>query len=221
MVTLFCRACQSADARRTDRMQNCNCVKLKNKRMQAEEKLDNSSGTAESQSPTSWERTTAMLQKCFLIFFCFWTVTGCVSVQLGPGKAGRASGVTYSNPAVPFQKISDGNADMAWQSSKTSNTISFFSECPQSEAALDAIAEEFHSVLKSPKMVERKNNFFNGREALWTQTEGKLDGIEMKIASTVFRRNGCSYLLTYVARKDRFNDEYSAFMNFTEGFRAP
>lgn len=162
-----------------------------------------------------------MLQKCFSIFFCVWAISGCVSVNLGPSKAGRASGVSLQDPGNPFSKISNGNADGAWQSTKTSNTISFFSECPQSDSPLEGIAEEFHGILKDPKIVERQSNFFNGREALWTQTEGKLDGIEMKIASLVFRRNGCSYLLTYVARKDRFNDEHSAFRKFTEGFKAP
>lgn len=162
-----------------------------------------------------------MFRRFCSLFFCVWTITGCVSVQLGPGKAGRAAGVSFKEPASPFHKITDNNADSAWQSSKTSNTISFFSECPQSDAPLEGISDEFHAILKNSKVVDRKMNFFNGREALWTQTEGKLDGIEMKVASAVFRRNGCSYLLTYVARKNRFVDEHATFTQFTEGFKAP
>lgn len=162
-----------------------------------------------------------MLRNGIFFFFYVWMLTSCVSVSLGPNKAGRASNVKYSAPAVPFGRMTDSNADIAWQSSKTSNTISYFSECPQSDSALESIADEFHSILTGAKVTDRKSNFFNGREAVWTQTIGKLDGIDMKISSVVFRRNGCSYLVSYVARKDRFDEEESTFTKFVEGFRAP
>lgn len=155
-----------------------------------------------------------------LLFALAATTAGCVSVSLGPTKAGKAD-VKINEPSQGFSRIGNTNADVAWQSQKTANTISYLSECPQTESSLESVTNEFHSVLTSLKILNKDTKFYNGRESLWTQSEGKLDGIEMKIASVVFKRNGCSYLLTYVARKDRFKEEYSAFQQFLDGFQAP
>lgn len=158
----------------------------------------------------------SFLTSCALSFL----LTACVSVSLGPKAPGRAD-VKFNEPASKFTRVSNANADIAWQSQKTGNTISYLSECPQTESSLDSMASEFHSVLADAKTTSREEKFFNGREALWTQSEGKLDGIDMKVASVVFKRNGCSFLITFVARKGRFKDEYPDYQHFLEGFQAP
>lgn len=148
-------------------------------------------------------------------------LNGCVSVNLGPRKAGRASNIRYQAPGVDFQDADNSSADKAWQSRKTGSTISFLSECPEPSLPLEAMTREFVGVLKDSRFLEQNEKFFNGREALQSVAVGSLDGIPMKIESLVFKRNSCSYLLTFVARQDRFNEEVQQFLSFLDGFQAP
>lgn len=165
--------------------------------------------------------TTRALFFPFFFLALLSLTAGCVSVTLGPSQPGRAKDVRFASPPSPFQRLDNTAADMAWQSPRTGNTLSFFSECPPAEANLESLTEEFTSILRSAEIKERRSDFFNGRESLWAQTEGTLDGIPMRIASMVFKRNGCSYLLSFVGRKSRFKEEYAHFENFLKGFQAP
>ncbi|PWU16142.1 MAG: hypothetical protein C5B49_10890 [Bdellovibrio sp.] len=160
-----------------------------------------------------------------LIFSLFLTLaffeSGCVSVNLGPGKTGKANEVKFTEPDGAFRRVNNASADRAWQSHKTGNTISFFSECPESEGSLQSISDDFLTVLKDSHVTGRTSDFFNGRESLDLQAEGKIDGIDMKVSTLVFKRNGCSYLLSYVSRQDRFETEHQQYLGFLKSFRAP
>jgi len=157
----------------------------------------------------------------FLLLILGLTHVSCVSVNIGPKKAGRAENIRTSPPGNSFQSISETAADQAWQSQKTGNTISYLSECPEPAMSLELLTSESLAVLKNNHVIEQKTKFFNGREALATRAEGTLDGIGMKMQALVFKRNGCSFLITYAARKDRFNDELHEFTQFLESFQAP
>jgi hypothetical protein len=153
--------------------------------------------------------------------FLFLFLPACVSVNLGSGKANRNSEVKFQAPGGDFKEISNSNADQAWQNSETGNTISFLTECPAPDSSLEGMTDEFTSFLKGKQVKEKKEDFFNGRESLQTWIEGKLDGIPMKMQSLVFKKNGCSYLLTYVGRSKVFDKDQSAFSTFTSRFEAP
>lgn len=161
--------------------------------------------------------------KFFLIFVLFGglLLSGCVSVNIGPKQAGRSQGLRVENPADPFVAMKDSTADQAWQSTRTGNMIAYLSECPEPAMGLDILTSESLAVLKNNKVIDQKNKFFNGREALETRAEGSLDGIAMKMSTLVFKRNGCSFLITYAARKDHYADEEQIFVRFLEGFQAP
>lgn len=154
-------------------------------------------------------------------FLLLLSCTGCVSVNLGSGKVSKNTNINFQAPSQGFREISNPSADQAWQNSETGNTISFMTECPAPDSSLESMTDEFTSVLKSKQVKEKKEDFFNGRESLQTWAEGKLDGIPMKIRSLVFKKNGCSYLLTYVGRARVFEKNHEAFTEFISKFEAP
>lgn len=164
-------------------------------------------------------RTTA--RSAIFLFLTLLSCVSCVSVNLGAGKTTRAKAVQFIDPNGPFERLKDPNADAAWQSRRTGNTLSFFSECPQVDSTLEALSDEFSSILRDAKVIERKSGFFNARESLASESEGKIEGIEMRLASLVFKKNGCSYLISYIARKSHFESERTTYENFLQGFKAP
>jgi hypothetical protein len=145
--------------------------------------------------------------------------SGCVSVQLGGSKAKKSDNISVDTPDSPFVQISDSNSDQTWQNQKTGNTISYLSECPQPEASLEAIAAEFNLALGSIEGLKKEKTFFAGREALRSNATGQIDGIKMQLYSIVVKKNGCSYVLTYVGRSDRFEQDYRAYEHFLSRVR--
>lgn len=150
-------------------------------------------------------------------------LNGCVSVNLGPKKPGRAEGIQLTPPAVPFVEVKDKEiiADQSWQSRDTGGTISYLSECPETAMSLDALTNETLSVFRAPTIEKQTEDFFNGRESLVSFAGGKMDGIAMRMQAVAFKRNGCSYLITFVSRQEKFDRELEHFTRFLQGFKAP
>ena len=158
-----------------------------------------------------------------LAIFCLLltALTGCVSVNIGPKKPGRAENIRAQAPEGAFASVKDTSADQAWQSQKTGNTISYLSECPEPQMSLESLTNETLAVLREREVVKQDTKFFNARAALETVATGTLDGIAMKTQSLVFKRNGCSYMITYTARAVNFDEEVASYRRFLEGFQAP
>lgn len=148
-------------------------------------------------------------------------LAGCVSVNIGPKKPGRAENVRASAPGGAFAAVKDTAADQAWQSAKTGNTISYLSECPEPPMSLENLTAESLAVLRDREVLAQETKFFNARAALDTLATGTLDGIAMKTRALVFKRNGCSYLITYTARQTHFDEEEAFYRRFLESFQAP
>lgn len=158
-----------------------------------------------------------------LVFFSIVItgISGCVSVNIGPKKPGRAENVRAVPPGAEFRAVSDTAADQAWQSSRTGNTISYLSECPETTMSLESLTNESLAVLREREVLDQQTKFFNARGALETVATGTLDGIAMKMSAMVFKRNGCSYLITYAARTPNYDEEVAIYRRFLEGFQAP
>jgi hypothetical protein len=59
---------------------------------------------------------------------------------------------------------------------------------------------------------------FDGREALHTTMQAKLDGVPMAYDLWVLKKDGCVYDLVYVAAPQSFEGGASAFRRFVAGF---
>lgn len=155
------------------------------------------------------------------IAICF-CMSACVSVNVGTGKTSKASDVDFTEPSASFRNVKVADTDEAWQSSTTGNSISYISECgPSSDLSLEAIQQDSLSGLNNRDILDSKEVDYNGRAALRTLASGKTDGIDVKVDLMIFKKNGCSYTLSYIGVANEFESERSVFNKFLEGFRAP
>ncbi len=146
---------------------------------------------------------------------------GCVSVNLGSRKVDRATGVKYKAPDKPFYSESSPSADALWISQKTGNAISYMSECDEnSNQDLKLIAQDSLGSILNMTVFEQKETLYNDRKAYEITAEGEIDGILMQIHVIVFRKNSCTYHLSYVGRKKIWNSEHEYYQNFLTSFRA-
>jgi hypothetical protein len=145
---------------------------------------------------------------------------GCVSVNLKPKTAQHSIDYKYLTPDSSFQKIESEQTDLAWQNQKSGNTIAVLTECSETaDPSLTDLEADMTQVLNESKVVKTENLMFEEREALRSMIEGKVDGIAVKLDVLTFKKNSCSYTLTYMGRAQGFEKDHSAFDSFVKGFK--
>jgi hypothetical protein len=166
-----------------------------------------------------------MMRRLVTFYFLFFSLmsTSCVSVELNKSKpAARNEDVKFSSPASPFEEIKSNDLDRGWRNSKNGNSISFITEC---QDGVDPTLENIYKgILKNVSNVEAisKNTItYNGREALRAVITGNVDGVLSKIDFVIFKKNGCTHIITYVALATSFDTNSGDFQKFVEGYKAP
>lgn len=173
--------------------------------------------------------TTAMTKQHFLKIFLlaptlvfFLALASCVTVNLGSGKTTTAQGVSFNQPAKPFEPAAVKDADKAWQNKDNGNMISYLSTCNDSaDPTLQAARGDFFNSVSNLKIIKENELIYNGREALATVAEGTVDGVKMRLELLLFKKNNCMYTLSYVALANSFNDNHEQYKQFAESFQAP
>jgi hypothetical protein len=148
---------------------------------------------------------------------------GCISVSIKnkDTTTTRSDKFKYSNPPSPFEKISSEQADLAWQNSKTGNTIAVLSECSETkDPSLSTLEGETIQALNSYQITKTGNIKFQERDALRSDVEGVVDGIAVRMNVLTFKKNSCAYTLTYLGRAKGFEKDLPAFDKFLLGFQA-
>ncbi len=167
------------------------------------------------------------LLKILRIFFVsisiVFVLLSCVSVKIPTGDSMklRSVGVQFVPPPPPFHHLPTELADQQWTSSTTGNSISFLSECKvRNEPSLEILEKEVLGALDQATSKKQKL-LFNEREALRLKAEGKLDGVPVEIDSMIFKKNTCSYTVTFGGRKGSLKNEQNLFDTFLKEFKAP
>lgn len=179
------------------------------------------------------KRNRKIEQTLLVIFFVlFCGGSACVSVNLGPGKVEKSSGVSFAAPVGSFKSLDNGRADAAWNNSATGSTIAFQSNCGDtSDAPLESIATDLFTGFEQSKDLRNERISFDGREALDREIEGKVDGVSTRVRAIIYKKNRCSYVLTFVAltkslvadthNKAAINGDATQFEKFAASFKAP
>lgn len=160
--------------------------------------------------------------RSFLILILFTLMSACVSVNVRPPASKRAADLQFVDPAKPFKKQSNDNADNVWQSQKTGNTIAVISECKTPiEVPLQSLENDTIYAMTDAKILNTSEITYNDRAAIETTASGLMDGIDIQMKVVTFKKNSCNFILTYVGRSKNFVPEESVFENFLKGFIAP
>lgn len=153
-----------------------------------------------------------------VFFFCL----GCIHFKLGDSSPLRASNTEYKEPTKPFILFKDSDADKSWQSNVTGNVIALFSDCSKSSdkplnLAINEVAKGFDRLETN----KQKTFFYNGREAVYGEFRGHIDGIKVSMETLVFNKNKCFFQLSYSGVSNQFDKEKPFFDQFQQDFKAP
>ena len=162
-----------------------------------------------------------MKHQVYFVFIFSFILSSCVSVNLPSSTQKKAQNLQYTEPAEPFKVISDKTADLAWSSKATGNSISVLSDCTSNDSATEQIKLDTINSLSKLKVIKDEVITYNGREALSSHVSGELDGVPVQMKVLVFKKNSCSFLISYVGVKKHFEKDLDKFNRFVEGFKVP
>ena len=162
------------------------------------------------------------IKSLFFLYSLSVLFTACVSVNLSTsGQIEKSKTVGFSEPAAPFQKFKIESVDRAWKNFKNGNSISFLSECQTvADPSLETLYRGIISSIDRSESVEKKLITYNEREALRTRAIGYVDGVKSQFELVIFKKNNCTYILSYVGTEKHFSQDSQQFEKFLSGFKA-
>ncbi|MEO0335965.1 MAG: hypothetical protein AAF202_06215 [Pseudomonadota bacterium] len=162
------------------------------------------------------------LQILTLALLGFLIGSGCVSVNLAKEEVKKAENLLYKSPGGKFNEFDSELVDKGWRHSGNGNAISFVSDCEnQFDPPLKNIESGVIGSINAKENLYSKNEKYNERAALHSLYKGEVDGIPTKVELMTFKRNGCIYVLTYVAVEETYDKNQEDFAKFLKGFKAP
>jgi hypothetical protein len=130
---------------------------------------------------------------------------GDLTLQLGPIPAG-------------WSRVFVDGGDLAYRDEVHEASALLDVRCRrEDDAPLEALTAHLIMGTTDRTIDKQEVVAFDGREALHTVLEAKLDGVAMRYDIYVLKKDGCVDDLVYVAPPDRFADGAAEFERFAEG----
>ena len=151
----------------------------------------------------------------FLLAVC----PACFSLKISPDTQ-KSQTVFYQAPQLPFILTQSKSADRAWIDPATGSIISFQSICNESlDLSLETILQKSTSDLMDKKFLKRTNMQYNGRQSERVLVSGQLDGVTVRLEFIFFKKNSCSYTLSFISLPEHFNKGTDVFNSFIKDFK--
>ena len=168
------------------------------------------------------KKTFAIKRTLFSVGLFFLLGLGCISI--GPTKADKkvAKGLSFTPPKSPYVEFELESADRAWQNPKTGNTISYMSNCDgSSDQSLEALFDSSVEGIEGMKVADQRKIPFSQRESLDSTILGKVDGVGIQVRLIIFKKNSCTFNLSYIGSISSYMTGYNDFAGFIKEFKVP
>lgn len=157
-----------------------------------------------------------------LVLTTSFVFLGCVTVKVGDGPGKKASNVKYTEPSAPFEQADSDDADVLWHNPSSAVSISYLSRCNETaDPSLDGIQSQMLGGIENSGAEKQERYTYNGREALDSIVEGKIDGVSVRLRLITFKKNKCHYTLSYVGRPKAYAKDSAEFERFVRSFEVP
>jgi hypothetical protein len=161
----------------------------------------------------------ASLMLCVLCALC----AACGSAQSGlEGAVYRSDRVAFKVGEVPasWTVIRVDAANVAYRDEPNRASVLANGRCGRKDDDTPLSALTAHLVMGTTarEIASQETIPFDGREAMHTRMQAKLDGVPMAYDLYVLKKDGCVYDLVYVGDPRAFESGVPAFERFVSGF---
>lgn len=157
------------------------------------------------------------------LIFCL-ALAGCAAKEKTTAKGPKTQEGRYrtGSPGADWGQVSPGGADKAWVNRNTGATIYFDSNCKarfEDKSLPDLLKHLTFGMAQGDPMVEEALTL-GGRKALLRVHSGEVDGVSVKIAAVVLKKNSCIYDGLYISSPVDFDSAMPNFRNVLNGFKS-
>lgn len=160
-----------------------------------------------------------------LIFVIYLTLSilfgsGCVSVSLPKSQAKKSDRLVFGYQPKSFEIQDQQNVDVAWKNTSNGSIISALSECDSGiDPTLESLKSEVLSGLEQEEvLLDKKVQAFE-REGLRYAVRGKVDGAAFLVDLLIVKRDGCSFVMSYVVNPKTYPQEVNEFEKWLNSMR--
>jgi len=132
-------------------------------------------------------------------------------------------GVRYRIGELPsgWQRVSLSDNDLAFSWNDTGHALAVNSTCEgHDDPSLEVLTRHLLMGFTEQQEVSREAVMLDGREALRSRHQAKMDGVPVELLLLVLKKDNCVYDFTYVAPQGHFEEHESDFDALVSGFHA-
>ncbi len=148
-------------------------------------------------------------------------VTGCSATGFD-GSVVRGDGFAFRIPPPPpeWSRLEVSGAVLAFRDEANQGTIMLHGRCglDGDDVPLASLTQHLFLQFTEREIKRQENVPFDGREALHTVLDAKLDGVAMSYDVWVLKKDGCVYDLLYLAPSASFARGRGKFEVLVRGF---
>ena len=125
-------------------------------------------------------------------------------------------------PGEGWRAVRSGGADHAWNNRDLSATLYVDSNCAEryEDDALDGLLNSLvRGIARGAPLTETPGTL-DGRDALTRTWDGALDGVAVRVAASVSKKDFCTYDIVYIAPPSKFDAGLAAMDAVASGFRS-
>lgn len=145
---------------------------------------------------------------------------GCGAGLQGDVYRGEGFAFRIGPLGTSWRRLDVGHAALAYRDEADGGTVLVNGRCgvDGEDVPLEALTQHLFMRFTEREILEQKIVPFDRREAMHTVAQAKLDGVPMKFAVWVLKKDGCVYDLAYMAAPARFERGVVEFDRFARGF---
>lgn len=140
------------------------------------------------------------------------------------GQTYRGDGFSFRVAEVPssWQPVKNSGRALAWEDRALGATILAHGRCDRDgeDVPLRSLTQHLFIQFSERELHSEQVLPFDGREALRTDLTAKLDGVPLRFAVWVLKKDRCVYDLLYFAPPERFEQGVAGFDAWARGFSA-
>lgn len=118
-----------------------------------------------------------------------------------------------------WRRVGFAENDLAWSSRHSAHLLSVNAVCEDhGDPSLEVLTNHLVFGFTERSLKERKALTLDGRDALDSHYQAKLDGVPVELRLVVLKKNGCVHDFTYVAPLGHYEQRSKDFERLVEGF---
>ncbi len=163
---------------------------------------------------------TPVLARLPLLLFLASLIAACAGPRVENGVVEKdMTRYRFGDPGPGWRRVSLADNDLAWVQDRSGHTLAVNSTCRDyHDVPLSALVRQQMMGFTQTERVEQREEPVDGRGALFTRWNARMDGVPVELGLWTLKKDGCIYDFTYTSPLGAYDAEAGALTRLVQGF---